>query len=121
MLISVQDKMTVVEYSNLFPRAPRLYRFVSTTSQTVKVDRDRLQDKVSADRVSLAPDRVLPPDHIFEDENKLKIDHPHRNATEIHDKPGKDTYVVSPPQEYTVNHIVRHLGNVHLHKYVVRC
>lgn len=118
---STADNQAVTEYSKLLSRALGPYRVIKMTSHTVKIDQDRMPNRISFYHASLAPASMQTQEDMVDCKQQ-----PPSWTTEIGTL---QKFMInsarhrcgSRPHEYTVDHNVKHVGKRRQRKFFVQC
>lgn len=105
---------------NLFLPALGPYHGTPTTSHTITIDQNRIPNTISEGRPFLAPIHMQRKDGIVDEEhNQSLLDTAARTPGRWNYQSRKSRDTGSQKQEYTVDYIVRPVGNGRRRKYVV--
>lgn len=90
------------------------YQVRYATLRTVTIDQGRVPRTICADRALMATAHVQLQDYIVDEEyNQLLLEPSVRNPGKSNVRPGQSEDHGSQTQGYTVDHIVKHVGNGH--------
>lgn len=104
--------MATEAHSKWLQRALGLYPVLWSTWHRVTVDQAGFLITISADHISLVPSHMHLSDSMVDDEyNQSLSDNSVRDPGQQKDRPGQNKKYGSQTQKYTVDHIIRHVGN----------
>lgn len=115
------DRMALGAYSKLPSCALGPYPIISTTSHTIKIDQYRIPNMISSDHALFSLQQYVASRRHGQRRTTNPIKgHPNSNSTEAIGQHERGSDEGSWPQEYTVDHIGKHVGNSRQRKYVLR-
>lgn len=113
--------MVVDAYFKILSLDPGIYSIISTTSHTVTIDQDVKPKRISWDLASLSLNNVQPQNCMIDKyQQSTSSNSLNRNPMDVNDSPGTGVDELSSPREYTVNNILKHVGNDCQQKYILR-